>query len=52
MKKILSLAVVCCLALVGIVFSSCEKEHGAAGCSRAGPGAVYAVRTEWSAYHQ
>ena len=27
MKKILSLAVVCCLALVGIVFSSCEKEQ-------------------------
>ena len=27
MKKILSLAVVCCLALVGIVFSSCKKEQ-------------------------
>ena len=27
MKKIISLAVVCCLALVGVVFSSCEKEQ-------------------------
>lgn len=27
MKKILSLAVVCCLVLVGIVFSSCKKEQ-------------------------
>ena len=27
MKKILSLAVVCCLALVGIVFSSCKNEQ-------------------------
>ena len=27
MKKILSLVVVCCLALVGIVFSSCNKEQ-------------------------
>ena len=27
MKKIISLAVVCCLALVGIVFSSCESEQ-------------------------
>ena len=27
MKKIFSLAVVCCLALVGIVFSSCEPEQ-------------------------
>ena len=27
MKKIISLAVVCCLALVGIVFSSCEPEQ-------------------------
>jgi hypothetical protein len=27
MKKILSLAVVCCLALVGIVFSSCKTEQ-------------------------
>ena len=27
MKKILSLAVVCCLALVGIVFSSCQTEQ-------------------------
>ena len=27
MKKIFSLAVVCCLALVGIVFSSCESEQ-------------------------
>ena len=27
MKKFFSLAVVCCLALVGIVFSSCENEQ-------------------------
>lgn len=27
MKKIISMAVVCCLALAGIVFSSCEKEQ-------------------------
>ena len=27
MKKIISLAVVCCLALVGVVFSSCENEQ-------------------------
>ena len=27
MKKFISLAVVCCLALVGIVFSSCESEQ-------------------------
>jgi len=27
MKKIISLAVVCCLALVGVVFSSCEKDQ-------------------------
>ncbi len=27
MKKIISLAVVCCFALVGIVFSSCESEQ-------------------------
>jgi hypothetical protein len=27
MKKFISLAVVCCLALVGIVFSSCEPEQ-------------------------
>ena len=27
MKKILSLAVVCCLALVGVVFSSCNKDQ-------------------------
>ena len=27
MKKIISLAVVCCLALVGVVFSSCKKEQ-------------------------
>ena len=27
MKKILSLVVVCCLALVGIVFSSCKTEQ-------------------------
>ena len=27
MKKIISLAVVCCLAFVGVVFSSCEKEQ-------------------------
>lgn len=27
MKKIISLAVVCCLAFVGIVLSSCEKEQ-------------------------
>ena len=27
MKKFISLAVVCCLALVGVVFSSCEPEQ-------------------------
>ena len=27
MKKIFSLAVVCCLALVGVVFASCETEQ-------------------------
>ena len=27
MKKIFSMAVVCCLAFVGVVFSSCEKEQ-------------------------
>ena len=27
MKKIISLAVVCCLALVGVVFSSCKDEQ-------------------------
>lgn len=27
MKKIISMAVVCCLAFVGVVFSSCEKEQ-------------------------
>ena len=27
MKKIISMAVVCCLALVGVVFSSCEKDQ-------------------------
>ena len=27
MKKFISLAVVCCLALVGVVFSSCESEQ-------------------------
>ena len=27
MKKFISLAVVCCLAIVGIVFSSCESEQ-------------------------
>ena len=27
MKKIISMAVVCCLALVGVVFSSCENEQ-------------------------
>lgn len=27
MKKIISLVVVCCLALVGVVFSSCENEQ-------------------------
>ena len=27
MKKIISMAVVCCLAFVGVVFSSCENEQ-------------------------